>query len=134
MWWLAVLSVLMPKLAVVTPPLVDSVPIPSVVKPSLKVTVPLGLATAALPGELTLTVAVKVTDWPETEGLVEEATTVVVSALLTDSLALPLLPLSVPVTVWLVALDGGPVAATQEPSGVIAKVLAEVTSPRLLLN
>src|SRR3989442_15343950 len=82
MLWPAVVSVLVLKLAVVTPPPVDNVPVPSVVEPSLKVTVPVGLAAAALPGELTLTVAVKVTDWPETEGLVEEATTVVVSALL----------------------------------------------------
>ena len=30
------------------------------------------------PGEVTLTVAVKVTDWPNTDGLAEEATVVVV--------------------------------------------------------
>src|SRR2546428_2595799 len=83
MLWLAVLSVSLPKLGVVAPPLVDSVPVPSVVRPSLKVTVPLGLTAAALPGELTLTVAVKVTDWPETEGLAEGTTVVVVAALLT---------------------------------------------------
>src|SRR2546425_4076704 len=75
--WLAVVSALVLNAAGVTPPPVDNVPVPSVVEPSLKVTVPVGLAAAALPGELTLTVAVKVTDWPETEGLVEEATTVV---------------------------------------------------------
>src|SRR3989442_11917406 len=81
--WLAVVSALVLNAAVVTPPPVDNVPVPSVVEPSLKVTVPVGLAAAALPGELTLTVAVKVTHWPETEGLTEETTVVVVSALLT---------------------------------------------------
>ena len=80
MLWLAVLSVLVGKLAVVTPALVDSVPVPSVVAPSLKVTVPVG---EPAPGAVTLTVAVNVTDWPETEGLTEEATVVVVSALWT---------------------------------------------------
>ena len=35
------------------------------------------------PGATGLTVAVKVTDWPNTEGLAAEETTVVVSALLT---------------------------------------------------
>ena len=35
------------------------------------------------PGDTALTVAVKVTDWPNTEGLTEEATVVVVLAWLT---------------------------------------------------
>src|SRR5437588_5765103 len=83
MLWPAVLNVLMLKVAVVTPPLVDRIPVPSVFKPSAKVTVPVGLATAVLPGELTLTVAVKVTDWPETEGLAELLSEVVVAAGLT---------------------------------------------------
>ena len=43
--------------------------------------------TAALPGELTLTVAVKVTDWPNLLGLTEEVSAVVVSALLTTWLS-----------------------------------------------
>ena len=42
-----------------------SAPVPSVVAPSLKVTVPVG---APLAGETTLTVAVNVTGWPEEEG------------------------------------------------------------------
>src|SRR2546422_3248408 len=63
---------------VAAPPL--SVPVPRVVKPSLKVTVPLGVPA---PGATGLTVAVKITDWPNTEGLAEEVTVVVVSALLT---------------------------------------------------
>ena len=50
------------------------------VAPSLKVTVPVGVPE---PGALALTVAVKVTDWPKTEGLDEEATAVVVLSLLT---------------------------------------------------
>ena len=56
-----------------------SVPVPKVAAPSLKVTVPVGVP---LPGAEALTVAVKVTDWPETEGLAEEATVVVVLAAL----------------------------------------------------
>src|SRR2546421_109648 len=132
--WLAVLSVLEVKLAAVTPPLVARGPVPSVFKPSAKVTVPVGLATAVLPGELTLTVAVKVTDWPETDGLAGLLSEVVVPALLTEREAVPVLPLSVAVTVWFVALDGVHVAARQDPSGAIANVLADVTSPRLLLN
>src|ERR1051326_6871402 len=47
-----------------------NVPVPRVVAPSLKVTVPVGVP---LPGAVAVTVAVNVTDWPETEGLAEEA-------------------------------------------------------------
>src|SRR2546427_3472944 len=65
-------------LNVAWPPL--SVPGPSVVAPSLKVTVPVGVPA---PGETALTVAVRVTDWPNTEELVEEATVVVELAWLT---------------------------------------------------
>lgn len=53
---------------------------PRVVAPSLKVTVPVGVP---LPGEFALTVAVKVTDWPETDGFAEDVTDVVVSSVLT---------------------------------------------------
>jgi hypothetical protein len=66
------------NVALVTPAFVDSVPVPKVVVPSLKVTVPVGFP---LPGATALTVAVKVTDWPKTDGLAEEVTVVVVSAL-----------------------------------------------------
>ena len=55
-----------------------SVPVPSVATPSLNVTVPVGVP---VPGEFTVTVAVNVTDWPNTDGFVPEATLVVVSAL-----------------------------------------------------
>src|SRR5437899_4990846 len=40
------------------------VPTPKLVEPSLKVTVPVAVPA---PGEVTLTVAVKVTDWPNTD-------------------------------------------------------------------
>ena len=56
------------------------VAVPNVAAPSLKVTVPVGVP---VPGAVAVTVAVKVTDWPKTEGLTEEATAVVVLALLT---------------------------------------------------
>ena len=71
---------------VAVPP--DNVPVPSVVVPSLKVTVPVGLP---LPGATALTVAVKVTDWPNAEGFAEEASVVVVLALLTVCETVPLL-------------------------------------------
>ena len=70
---------------VATPPL--SVPVPSVVEPSLNVTVPVGVPT---PGDVAVTVAVKVTDWPNTDGLTDEPSAVVVASLLTT---------------WLVAVD-----------------------------
>ena len=44
---------------------------------------PVGLATAVLPGLTTLTVAVNVTAWPYTEGLTDVATVALVFALLT---------------------------------------------------
>ena len=50
------------------------------VPPSLKMTVPVGVPVL---GEVAVTVAVKVTDWPKTDGLADEVTTVVVLALLT---------------------------------------------------
>jgi hypothetical protein len=68
------------------------VPQPVIVVPlDLKLTVPVGMPE---PGEFTVTVAVKVTDAPNMEGLVPvvSATVVVVLALLTLRLAVPLLP------------------------------------------
>ena len=55
-------------LKVACPP--PSVPVPRMVAPSLKVTVPLGVPA---PGARALTVAVKVTDRPDVLGLSEEA-------------------------------------------------------------
>ncbi len=61
---------------VAVPPL--SVPEPIVVPPSLKVTEPVGVP---LPGGLTaVTVAVKVTELPETEGLTDESSAVLVES------------------------------------------------------
>src|SRR5437773_1982171 len=51
------------------------VPVPRVLEPSLKVTVPVGVPA---PGLLAVTVAVKVTGCPDTDGLIEETTPVVV--------------------------------------------------------
>ena len=50
------------------------------IPPSLKMTVPVGVPE---PGAAALAVAVKVTVWPDTDGLAEEVTAVVVLALLT---------------------------------------------------
>ncbi len=52
-----------------------SVPLPRIVAPSLKVTDPVGV-----PLSLAATVAVNVTDWPNTDGFVFETTEVVVLA------------------------------------------------------
>ena len=54
------------------------VPVPRVVVPSLKVTVPVGVPTPRCDSEVTW--AVKVTDWPKTEGLTEEVTVVLLLA------------------------------------------------------
>src|SRR5256885_1354981 len=54
--------------------------VPRVVPPSTKGTKPVG---GPLIGEFAVTVAVKVTGWPNTEGLTEELTPVVVPAGLT---------------------------------------------------
>jgi hypothetical protein len=54
-----------------------SVPVPSVVEPFLKVTVPVGVP------PLEVTLAVKVTDWPDFDGFREEVTEVEVVACLT---------------------------------------------------
>src|SRR5439155_16816565 len=79
------------KLAVVVPAEVVSVPWPKLVAPSEKVTTPVGLASVVLPGAVTLTVAVKVTAWPDADGLTEDATAVPVLAGFTVSLSVPVL-------------------------------------------
>ena len=53
-------------------PLLSRFEVPKVVEPSLKVTMPVGTP------PLEVTVAVKVTDWLNTEGLADELTVVVV--------------------------------------------------------
>jgi len=55
---------------VVTPDAL-SAPVPSVVAPSLKVTLPVGV-----PAAVEVTVAVKVTDWPLADGFTEEVSAV----------------------------------------------------------
>jgi len=65
---------------------------PRGVVPSRKVTDPVRLAAIVEPGVLTLTVAVKVTGCPGTDGLPEVTTTVLVPALLTICVVVPLLP------------------------------------------
>src|SRR2546427_649855 len=82
-----------------------SVPVPNVVAPSLKVTVPVGVP---VPGAVAVTVAVNVTDWPETDGFGDETTALEVLALLTvwvrlaEVLVLKLpSPLYTAVKVWL---------------------------------
>jgi hypothetical protein len=77
---------------VATPPL--NVPVPIVVTPSLNVTVPLGVPD---PGALALTVAVKVTFCPNTEGVSDVPTLVLVSVLFTTCVkSADVLPLKLP--------------------------------------
>src|SRR5262245_4694639 len=73
--------VLVVKVAVSVAVLVR-VPVPMDGPEARRVRVPVGLAAAWLPGALTVTVAVKVTDWSEIVGLVPDVTVVVVLALL----------------------------------------------------
>jgi len=86
----AVLHVALPAVSVTAAQIVAA--------PSLKSTVPVGEATAVVPGAVTFTVAVKVTDCPNTDGLAEELKLVVVSALFTTcdtgELVLAMKPLS----------------------------------------
>jgi len=66
----------------VATPVLSVVPVPKVADPSLKVTIdPSG--TGPAPGEVTVTVAVNVTDCPETDGLREEVKAVLVLAAFT---------------------------------------------------
>src|SRR6266404_1326456 len=83
MGWPATARLEVLKLAIVLPPLVLSDPWPMLVPPSEKITSPVGLATTVLPGPLTVTVAVKVTNWPDTVGVTEDTTTTLLLALLT---------------------------------------------------
>ena len=79
---------------VAIPPL--SAPVPIGLPPSRNVTVPVGVPAPGATGE---TVAVNVTDWPNTDGLTEEVTVVLVSALLTTCglpVSDPVLPLKLP--------------------------------------
>jgi hypothetical protein len=78
-WVAAARAVL--KEAVVTPPaLLTLTGLPALLPSTMNCTVPLG---APAPGAVTLTVAVKLMLWPDTEGLTEELTTVLVAARLT---------------------------------------------------
>src|ERR1019366_3141171 len=70
-----------------------NVPVPIGLPPSRNVTDPVGVPPPGATGE---TVAVKVTDWPKTEGFTDEVTAVVVLALLTTCgfpVITPVLPL-----------------------------------------
>ena len=55
----------------VATPELSKVPVPSIVAPSMNVMEPLGIPA---PGVLAVTVAVKVMDWPNTDGFAEDDT------------------------------------------------------------
>ena len=79
---------------VAMPPL--SVPVPIGLPPSRNVTVPVEVPAPGVTGE---TVAVNVTDWPNTDGFTDEVTVVAVSALFTTCglpVREPVLPLKFP--------------------------------------
>ena len=81
-------------LKVAIPPL--RVPVPMGEPPSRKATLPVGVPA---PGATTVTVAVRVTACPNTEGFWEEVTVVLLSALVTTwgfPVRLPALPLRFP--------------------------------------
>src|SRR5439155_575836 len=86
MGWLATVRLEVLKLAVVVPPLVAKLPWPMLVPPSEKITRPVGV-----PGLLPVTVAVKVTFWPQTDGFTEDTTAVVLFSLHTDCVTVPVL-------------------------------------------
>ena len=72
------------------PPL--SATVPSFVPPSVNVTVPVGRRY----GRIDTTEAVKVTDWPKTEGFADDTTEVVVLSSLTICVTVPALVLKLP--------------------------------------
>jgi hypothetical protein len=79
--WLPVVSAAELKEALVTPPVVLTLTGPPAFVPSIwNCTVPVGVPA---PGAVTLMVAVKVTLWPDTEGLAEATTATVLVALVT---------------------------------------------------
>ena len=61
----------------VATPLPSNLAAPSVIVPSLKVTIPVGVALDEV------TIAVKVTDWPKVDGLIDDVNVVLELALLT---------------------------------------------------
>ena len=71
MVWLPTAKPEVLKLAAAVPPVVLSVPWPILVAPSANVTTPVGV-----PEPPPVTVAVKVTDCPNTDGLTDDTTTV----------------------------------------------------------
>src|ERR1051326_8074286 len=101
MVWLPTASAELVKVA--TPPV--SVPLPIGLPPSRHVTVPTGVPAPGATGE---TVAVKVTDCPNTEGFTDEVTAVEVSAFTTLELAVPVLPVPAVVSLTVTLLLEAP--------------------------
>src|SRR5439155_18343149 len=95
-------------------PELSRVPVPRVLVPSLKVTVPVGVPA---PGLFAVTVAVKVTACPDTEGLAEELTNVVVPAFL---------------TVWVSGLDVLPLKFASPPEDAVIE--CDATAGVLVVN
>ena len=81
--WLPTVRLPVLKMAVGTPSVVTNLRVPSVLPPSLKVTTPVGRPRL---GAGAMTVAVKLTFWPEVDGLAEETTVAAVSVLRTSTI------------------------------------------------
>ena len=95
---------------------------PRVVAPSLKVTVPVGVPGARGDG---VTVAVKVTAWPKTDGLAEEVSVVVVLAWLTVWVSAAEVLV---VEVGVAAVDGGDRVGARRASVEVVKVASPLAS------
>src|SRR5437867_146205 len=109
--WEPTASVLVTNVAWPEP---SRVPVPSALGPSLKVTVPVGMPAPAV---LAFTVAVKVTGCPDTEGLAEEVTPVVVPGIV----AVVVVDVDVVVVVVVgsvVVVEPGLVVVVEAPAGL----------------
>src|SRR5206468_157306 len=92
-------------------PALSRVPVPRMVEPSLKVTVPVGVPA---PGLFAVTVAVNVTACPDSEGLAEEVTPVVVPG----SVVVVVVDVDVVVVVGgVVVVEPGLVVVVEAPAG-----------------
>src|SRR5437879_2273519 len=91
---LPAVNVLVLNVAVVTPAVVLTFTgLPALLPSTWNCTVPVGVPA---PGAVTLIVAVKVTFWPDVDGLAEETRAVVLLALFTVWVSIPLLAAKLP--------------------------------------
>ena len=118
----------MENVAAVTLPLVVRDVVPSVFAPSRNVTVPVGVP---FPGATLATVAVKVTDWPTSEGLADELTVVEVPPAATVCVTTgDVLTPSVELPPYIAVIECVPtVSADDEKSAIPVPEFGSVTAP-----